>query len=142
MTRHRAPRRRWWRGPRPVVRYSTPEVTIEVTGHRPAAAQRLLDAALLRAVDDVRPWRPEDGDTRCQHCGRPNPVWTAPDNVWNAVMGDDGGVLCPPCFIARAEKTGLTPPSWRVAPRWLIRPGHPTPPDKPDPLPNPTTPSL
>lgn len=51
---------------------------------------------------DVRPWRPEDGDARCQHCGRPNIVWYTDHDLWNRVMPDDG-VLCIGCFIHRAE---------------------------------------
>jgi hypothetical protein len=51
------------------------------------------------------PWTPADGDSRCQQCGNPNPVWRAPHRVWNAVVGGDpdreaGGVLCPTCFLA------------------------------------------
>jgi hypothetical protein len=51
---------------------------------------------------DVRPWRPEDGDTRCQGCGRPNIIWYTDSELWNRVMPDDG-VLCLGCFIHRAE---------------------------------------
>lgn len=50
----------------------------------------------------VRPWKPSDGDLRCQSCGRPNVIWYADNETWNRVMPDDG-VLCIPCFIARAE---------------------------------------
>ena len=58
-----------------------------------------------------RPWRPEDGDSRCQECGRANPVWWAEDEVWNLVMGGDaqreaGGILCPTCFIIKATERG------------------------------------
>ena len=51
-------------------------------------------------ITDARPWRPEDGDTRCQVCGRRNPVWWANNDDWNALMPDDG-ILCPSCYHSR-----------------------------------------
>lgn len=56
---------------------------------------------------DVRPWVAEDGDQRCQKCGRPNPCWFAPSDLWNGLVGGDpnkptGGVLCPLCFMLLA----------------------------------------
>lgn len=51
----------------------------------------------------------------CHACGGPNVVWFAPSEVWNSVVGDSGGILCPTCFIAAARLAGLDVP-WRVAP--------------------------
>jgi hypothetical protein len=65
--------------------------------HRAAAID------LGEALGDVRRWRPSDGDTRCQACGKPNAVWFTSADLWNATMGDEGGILCIPCFITRAE---------------------------------------
>lgn len=48
----------------------------------------------------AREWLPEDGDTRCQECGRRNPVWWAADGDWSRLMPNDG-VLCPTCYHAR-----------------------------------------
>lgn len=53
-----------------------------------------------------RPWRPEDGDTRCQQCGRRNPIWWADTATWNLIVGGDasreaGGILCPTCFHSK-----------------------------------------
>jgi hypothetical protein len=45
-----------------------------------------------------RPWTPADGDTRCQECGLPNPVWWVPHEDWNRVTGSEGGILCPTCY--------------------------------------------
>lgn len=43
----------------------------------------------------------------CQRCGGPNPVWYAPDDIWNATVRTDGtdewGILCPLCFALLAE---------------------------------------
>lgn len=63
---------------------------------------------------DVRPWVPEDGDTRCQLCGQRNVAWFAPNDLWNAVMGGADGVLCPMCFVRKAEATDgfAAPPAW------------------------------
>lgn len=60
--------------------------------------------------------------SRCPDCGGPNPVWFAPNAVWNFVMGgpdardDPGGHCCPICFIARAEAVGVLPAAWELAP--------------------------
>ena len=47
----------------------------------------------------------------CHDCGVRQPlVWWAADELWDAVMGDDGrnggGVVCPRCFNKRAERAG------------------------------------
>lgn len=55
----------------------------------------------LRQIDSLaRPWRPQDGDTRCQECGSRNPVWWANNDDWNRLLPDDG-VLCPSCYHAK-----------------------------------------
>ena len=57
-------------------------------------------------------------DLICQDCGQGNPVWFAPDALWNSVMGgaaardDPGGVVCPNCFIRRADHPG----AWSLSP--------------------------
>jgi DNA-directed RNA polymerase subunit RPC12/RpoP len=65
-------------------------------------------------ITDARPWRPEDGDTRCQACGKRNPVWWANNDDWNALMPDDG-ILCPSCYHSRwleaAERARSAVPS-------------------------------
>lgn len=60
--------------------------------------------------------------SRCMDCGRANPVWFAPHDIWNRVIGgpdakdDPGGFFCPSCFIGRAEETGLEH-VWEVCPK-------------------------
>src|SRR5690606_188394 len=47
---------------------------------------------------------PESED--CQQCGQPvGLVWTAPDDLWQAVTGitDGSGIRCIPCFDKAAE---------------------------------------
>lgn len=69
-------------------------------------------------VDNVahllrRAHQPGDGDTRCQVCGRANPMWFADNEIWNLVVGgpdakgDPGGVLCPCCFIYAAQAQNI-----------------------------------
>jgi hypothetical protein len=53
----------------------------------------------------------KEGDTRCQQCGRENPVWFAPNDVWNRVVPVVSGVLCPNCFMLRDKGT-----TWIVSP--------------------------
>lgn len=47
----------------------------------------------------------------CDDCNGPNVVWYAPSPLWNEVCRPAGyltdPMLCPRCFILRAEKTGL-----------------------------------
>lgn len=62
----------------------------------------------------IRPWQPDDGDSRCKECGRPNVVWFADNTIWNAVMGDGHGVLCPTCFALRADQHLPSRPIWRL----------------------------
>jgi hypothetical protein len=74
------------------------------------AALPLDDPAAATPAE--RPWRPEDGDTRCQECGRPNPVWFTDHATWNSVMGSEAGILCPTCF---ALKAGGPPGRWYLS---------------------------
>jgi hypothetical protein len=57
---------------------------------------------------------PHPEDT-CQVCRGPNIVWSAPNHVWNRVMPDDGGILCPVCFVIAAESAGIVT-VWRLTP--------------------------
>lgn len=58
----------------------------------------------------------------CDDCSREVEVWFAPNPLWNLVIGgpaatdDPGGMLCPSCFIQRAEKAGIKPTAWVVQP--------------------------
>jgi hypothetical protein len=57
-------------------------------------------------------------DQICRSCSLPNPVWFTPNPVWSDVMGPGGrGVLCPACFIAKAEEAGVgTDGAWLLVP--------------------------
>lgn len=58
----------------------------------------------------------------CMDCAGHNPVWFAPNKVWNLVIGgpdandDPGGFYCPVCFIRRAEASGFVPTGWELRP--------------------------
>lgn len=83
----------------------------------------LLLRRCLRRLEDRRPWRPGDGDTRCQGCGFRYQPWFTDNWLWNTVMGGDefngdpGGYLCPRCF---ANKAAEKHPNlvWRFIPEW------------------------
>lgn len=52
----------------------------------------------------------------CQLCGGVNPVWFAPNELWNSVAANDYHFLCPNCFIKLADP-GLV---WSIRPEdWL-----------------------
>lgn len=94
------------------------EVTSEDT-------ERYLD--LFREIflcpvgSEIRAWRPEDGDQRCQLCGVPNVTWFTDSDLWNRVMPRDG-IRCIPCFIRAAEAIGINHDAWWVGPQSRMRP--------------------
>lgn len=51
----------------------------------------------------------------CQECGGRNPRWFASNDVWNKAIPDRVGILCPFCFIQRAEKAGIYA-GWELVP--------------------------
>lgn len=61
------------------------------------------------------------GDSPCMDCGTTdkNPVWFTDNVFWNDVMeGIEGsGILCPQCFIERAE-TKYKTTGWRLLPEF------------------------
>ena len=57
---------------------------------------------------------PED---TCDDCGGPNIVWHTDNPTWNAVMDptdDRPAILCPVCFVKRAEASGVGS-RWKLA---------------------------
>lgn len=55
-------------------------------------------------------------EIRCGDCGVANPVWFAPSPLWNLVMGGPDGIVCPLCFIKRAEAKGIKQSAWQLMP--------------------------
>jgi hypothetical protein len=72
---------------------------------------------------------PDEETCRCDDCGRANPVWFAPSPLWNLVVGgpdatdDPGGIVCPICFIEKAEAAGIMPSDGA----WLLTNEAPSP---------------
>lgn len=60
----------------------------------------------------------------CQDCGGLNAMWFAPNDLWNRVIPERSGIVCPVCFIRRAGNAGIDCSGWElkpdnyVAPRW------------------------
>lgn len=98
------------------------------TGRRPvvkdAIQQWVAHYNAEQAADETR-----GGDGPCEDCGLRYPPWSAPNEVWNLVMGgpdatdDPGGLLCPTCFAVRAERAGQQR-IWRIV---VVRPPHQSP---------------
>lgn len=61
----------------------------------------------------------------CQECGGPNVAWFAPNQLWNAVMGGEAGVVCPICFMLIARRRGQHSGTWRVVPETWDEPWAP-----------------
>jgi hypothetical protein len=56
------------------------------------------------------------GEGPCMDCGTlDTPVWSAPNDLWNRVVGSPDGYLCPWCFTVRADDVL----GWQV---WDLRP--------------------
>lgn len=52
-----------------------------------------------------------DGEI-CHDCGHPvvqasGSYWSAPDDLWLRVVGNDHTILCQPCFVARARAKAI-----------------------------------
>lgn len=65
---------------------------------------------------------PED---TCEDCGRDNVTWFAPSKLWNDVARREDGsdpMLCPICFIKRAEAAGQKIQAWQLAPEFYDSP--------------------
>src|SRR5213075_759344 len=63
----------------------------------------------------------------CEECGLENVCWFAPSKIWNRVCRPNGEttsdpMLCPTCFIKRAEAAGFTGDAWEVAPEFYDPP--------------------
>lgn len=83
--------------------------------HRAALNERRTKARIMRACEETLRavlGDRRDKDNACTDCGIDNPVWFAPNELWNRVMGDHTGFLCPRCFIVRAEAAGVRPTAW------------------------------
>lgn len=94
-------------------------------GVRVAWAATMTDDDLLRirnfgrgALAEVRARVPYQlhPEALCMDCGGENVVWFAPNDLWNRVMGSPNGIVCPNCFIKRAERAGLDRAAWRLEP--------------------------
>jgi hypothetical protein len=99
----------WKLGEKPCKRWNAGE-------RRPSAPVQIGPGIFVAPSEVAR--HPEDS---CQECGRPNVVWFAPNEIWNATdTGHD--ILCPVCFIKRAEAAGFNKSAWRIAPEFSDAP--------------------
>lgn len=46
-------------------------------------------------------------ESTCQSCGGINPVWSADNELWNKVVGSPYGILCPTCFVKKANEMDI-----------------------------------
>lgn len=47
------------------------------------------------------------GELVCDRCGDDYPVWWVRNDIWNSVMGNEGGgFLCVTCFVLAAVAKG------------------------------------
>jgi len=67
------------------------------------------------AAPSLHKGRLEDGDLKCHECGQWNPCWFTANEIWNKVTPDRSGILCPSCFLRRAEKV-IPNTGWELLP--------------------------
>lgn len=60
----------------------------------------------------------DKGEGWCDDCGQEYPIWFAPNKVWRVIHQQ--GMLCPNCFMRKAEKDELG----RIV--WIVKPDKPT----------------
>lgn len=73
--------------------------------------------------DETCPVHPDFAhpEAACQRCGGPNPVWSAPNDLWNAVMGTadnprgEGVIVCWSCFLSASREGTDREPTAREA---------------------------
>ncbi len=93
----------------------------EMAARLPAMKFRRDNLLRIQGLPGRRPWRPSDGESRCQSCGGMNPVWHTDNLVWNRVVGgterEAPGILCPSCFLIQAEARGVgITGAWHLVP--------------------------
>jgi hypothetical protein len=76
----------------------------------------LCGASTEEPAEKATAAHPEDF---CERCRRPNIVWFAPNEIWNAAHGE-WGILCPVCFAELAAAAGFNKDAWRVAPEFYV----------------------
>jgi hypothetical protein len=65
------------------------------------------------------------GDTPCEDCGGDNIKWFTLNVVWNEVReaqerfgSEAASIVCPTCFVVRADAAGYDVRSWLLLPTW------------------------
>lgn len=91
-----------------------------VYGSNEATVNEVKDmiALLVGAAERTSELDGHEGGETCRDCGRPVVIhsgsfWNADNDLWNEVWGDEGGILCQPCFVTRAKAMGIYV-SWKA----------------------------
>ncbi len=75
---------------------------------------------MFRRIREIfRLFKDQHPEAICDDCGGTNVTWFAPSYLWNKVARRLDGtdpMLCPRCFIIRAEAMGINDSAWMVVP--------------------------
>jgi hypothetical protein len=52
----------------------------------------------------------------CENCHQAYGVWFVANEFWNLIIPERTGMLCPNCFIARAERVAIKVTGWQLVP--------------------------
>ena len=70
-------------------------------------------------MSEPSPWQPREFDAShtCVECGGWRGAWRTSNHLWQEVVGEQGIVLCPSCFMRRAEAMHIgTRGTWVLMP--------------------------
>lgn len=79
----------------------------------PTANEEREFTARLYNVESMHVFRPQDFEQShpedyCQQCGGKNVVWSADNDLWNELINNREGIICPQCFQKLADAKGVS----------------------------------
>ena len=100
-------------------------------------ADRVVKAERERDIlgNQLRPMQCDSPhpEATCEACKGPNVVWFAPNELWNVATDGQWSILCPVCFITRAELRGINKAAWKIEPENASMTTSPSPSPSPSP---------
>jgi hypothetical protein len=72
----------------------------------------------VRRSDVAAPEQPVSAaEGICKNCASAYVTWFTENEIWNTAV-PESGMLCPNCFLARAERAGIADSAWKIVPEF------------------------